>query len=259
MSSRYGYLILIILLLAFAIWVDLPGNPGIRLGEFERSLKTVLGLDLQGGMQILLQVDLPEGTPIERTAMDDAKTILENRANGLGVSEVVFQIAGTNRIVGEFPGLTKTEEVIAVLKQTGVLEFVDMGSTRLKEGEVVLTDYTGGANPNQEPQPTTTTPTDPASSETTPSTMAPVVWHTIMTGADLSNISVTTGPLGQPVVSFELSAKGKEIFAKHTTDNVGKILGIVLDKKVISAPSINTPIKGCRKPHHRSHAGSGFT
>jgi preprotein translocase subunit SecD len=242
MSSRYGYLILIILLLAFAIWVDLPGNPGIRLGEFERSLKTVLGLDLQGGMQILLQVDLPEGTPIERTAMDDAKTILENRANGLGVSEVVFQVAGTNRIVGEFPGLTKTEEVIAVLKQTGVLEFVDMGSTRLKEGEVVLTDYTGGANPNQEPQPTTTTPTDPASSETTPSTMAPVVWHTIMTGADLSNISVTTGPLGQPVVSFELSAKGKEIFAKHTTDNVGKILGIVLDKKVISAPSINTPI-----------------
>ena len=64
----------------------------------------------------------------------DAKQILENRSNGLGVSEVVFQIAGDRRIVGEFPGLTNTDEVIAVLKETGELEFVDMGSLTASGG-----------------------------------------------------------------------------------------------------------------------------
>jgi preprotein translocase subunit SecD len=242
MSRRYVYLILIILVLAFSLWVDIPGNSGIKIGEFERTLKTILGLDLQGGMQVLLQVDLPEGTPIERSAMDDAKAILENRANGLGVSEVVFQVAGTNRIVGEFPGLTKTEQVISVLKQTGVLEFVDMGDTRMNEGDVVVTDYDGGEITTPAVAPTTTTPVDPTSTEATPAADTPKVWHTIMTGAELSKVGVTTGQLGQPVVSFELTSKGKEIFGKHTSDNVGKILGIVLDKKVISAPSINTAI-----------------
>ena len=65
---------------------------------------------------------------------------LKIRSNGLGVSEVVFQIAGTRRIVGEFPGLTKTDEVIAVLKETGQLEFVDFGSNYLPEGTVIQTD-----------------------------------------------------------------------------------------------------------------------
>ncbi len=75
--------------------------------------------------------------------MDDAKTIFENRANGLGVSEVVFQVAGNRRIVGEFPGLTNTEEVISVLRQVGQLAFVEMGDTPLAEGTVVNVDYSG--------------------------------------------------------------------------------------------------------------------
>ncbi len=88
-----------------------------------------------------MEVDKPADYVVDPQALQDAKLILENRSNGLGVSEVVFQIAGNCRIVGEFPGLTNTSEVIAVLKQTGELEFLDMGDTPLPEGSVVKTRF----------------------------------------------------------------------------------------------------------------------
>ena len=70
-------LILILVLLVASIWIDLPGNPGIKIGEFERSLETQLGLDLRGGLRVLLEADLPEETQVSSEEMEDAKTILE--------------------------------------------------------------------------------------------------------------------------------------------------------------------------------------
>ncbi len=106
--------ILILVLIAAVIWIDV--TPSVQIGSFARSLETRLGLDLKGGLQVLMEVDKPEDFVVDPQALQDAKQILENRSNGLGVSEVVFQIAGNRRIVGEFPGLTNTEDVIAVLK-----------------------------------------------------------------------------------------------------------------------------------------------
>lgn len=252
MSRRYLNLALILLLLGIAIWIDLPNNPGIKLGNFQRSLDTVLGLDLQGGLQVLLEVDLPEDYPVEAQALQDARQILENRSNALGVSEVVFQVAGNRRIVGEFPGLTNTEEVISVLKETGQLEFVDMGSTPVQEGVVIKTDLGGSASAL-----TTATPQPSATAEATvesaagvtpqPTAEAPAlpeekVWHTVMTGDQLKSVGVTTDNLGKYIVQFELKPEGQKIFADFTTNNVGKYLGLVLDKKVISAPVIRSAI-----------------
>jgi preprotein translocase subunit SecD len=223
MSQRYINLILILVLLAVVIWVALPSNPGIKLGQFERSLETVLGLDLQGGMQVLLEV--PEGVAVDTQSMQDARQILENRSNGLGVSEVTLQVAGERRIVGEFPGVTDTEQVVSVLKQTGLLEFVDFGDNPPAEGTIVKTDYAGTGSE---------VPAVAEGDET--------VWHTVMTGAQLSSVGVSTDPLGAYVINFELKPEGAQIFREHTTANVQKILGIVLDKTVISTPVINSPI-----------------
>ena len=247
MNRRYINLIIILILLAAAIWIDLPGNSGIKIGDFKRDLKTVLGLDLQGGMQVLLEVDqekLPAGSTISAEQLEDAKQILENRSNGLGVSEVVFQVAGNSRILGEFPGLTDTKEVVAVLKETGQLEFVDMGSTPVPEGSLVKTSMgqtvqVGQQTPETVPSQTEAAPTE---SQPTPVPTEEKVWNTVMTGADLKTVSVTRNNLGKPVVAFELTAQGQKIFADFTSKNVGKYLGIVLDKKVISAPVINTAI-----------------
>ena len=170
--------------------------------------------------------------------MQDARTILENRSNGLGVSEVVFQVAGNRRIVGEFPGLTDTEQVVAALKQTGQLEFVDLGDTFVNVGTVVKTSLGGSqVNPTAESPAATETPT----SETTID-IQNTVWNTIITGSDLKAVVVTTNNMNQPIISFELSPEGQKVFAEFTTNNVGKFIGIVLDKTVISSPSIDEPI-----------------
>jgi preprotein translocase subunit SecD len=63
-----------------------------------------------------------------------------------------------------------------------------------------------------------------------------------MTGEAIDNVAVQVGQAGGFVVAFQLTAEGSRIFADFTSAHVGDILAIVLDKKVISAPSINTAI-----------------
>ena len=95
MDRRYINLILILILVAAIIWVDLPrgeGQQGLKIGSFERTLNPVLGLDLRGGMQVLLSPQ--EGISATRQDLEDTSKILESRANGLGVSEVIYQVAG---------------------------------------------------------------------------------------------------------------------------------------------------------------------
>ena len=227
MKQRYVILIVILLLLGAIIWIDLPNNGGIHIGDFNRSLETVLGLDLRGGMQVLLEADVAENVEIDSQTLDDARLILENRSNGLGVSEVIFQVAGNRRIVGEFPGITNTDEVISVLKETGQLEFVDMGSTEPTVGTIIQTDI-GETNTGES--------TDEAIEDENK------VWHTVMTGDQLSNVAVSTNQLGQYVIQFELKSEGQKVFADYTSENVGSILAIVLDKRVISSPRVNSAI-----------------
>ncbi len=230
MSRRYIYLILIFVLLAAVIWVDVPGGSG---------KETVLGLDLRGGLQVLLEADLPAETSIETSDMENARSIMENRAGGAaGTNEVVFQVAGTRRIVGEFPGLTDTEQVLATLKETGLLEFVDMGSTPLPQDTVIKTDY--GQNAAAQPAPTATAAPGAAPAAENPTDK---VWHTIMTGKELKSATVSTNQMGKYQIAFELSAEGAKIFGDHTAANVGKYLAIVLDKKIISVPVINSAIR----------------
>jgi hypothetical protein len=63
-----------------------------------------------------------------------------------------------------------------------------------------------------------------------------------MTGADITNVGVQYRQGGDYVVSFKLNSEGTQIFKDFTSTHVGQVLGIVLDKTVISAPSINTAI-----------------
>lgn len=238
--------ILILLLVAAVIWIDV--TPSVQIGSWYRSLETRLGLDLKGGLQVLMEVDKPADYIVDPQALQDAKQILENRSNGLGVSEVVFQIAGNRRIVGEFPGLTNTEDVIKVLKETGELEFIDLGSSPLPEGTIVKTDSGSGSTENPELRPTvaatssetgtvaeTTAPTETATEEP--------VYHTIMTGSSLKEVAVGRDTVtGEYYISFVLTDEGKKVFADFTSRNVGKYLAISLDKRLISVPVIQTAI-----------------
>jgi len=253
MNRRYVNLILIVVILAAAIWIDLPSTKQIPV--FNRIVSTVLGLDLRGGMQIIFKADLAEGTEISAESLQTAKQILENRSNGLGVNEVQFQIAGNNRIVGEFPGASDAEAITDKIKQTGILEFVDLGDNpwQYKAGDPIKTDF--NLTEKVVGVPAFTAPTTPAEGQD--STATPVVepiFHTIMTGTDLSGVSVDSPVVNTYQINFQLTDTGKEIFAEHTKNNVNKILAIVLDNKIISAPSINGAI-----PNGQGSISGSFT
>jgi preprotein translocase subunit SecD len=233
--NLYTRLIVILLILAVALWIDLNDritvyNPIDNTPLFDRNVVPRLGLDLRGGLQVLLEADLPADTPVDSESMQIARTIMENRTNALGVSENVLQVAGERRIVGEFPGLENSDEVLATIQQTGLLEFVDTGDTNLEAGTEIQTDFGTSA--------------DSAPPASTDGGTAPVVYHTIMTGKDLRQVTVTQNQLGQYVIQFVLTSDGAKIFADHTANNINKFLTIVLDKKVISSPVIKSAIPG---------------
>ena len=139
MRRHYITLAVVAVVLALAIWMNLPQNPGIYIGSFQKTMQLVYGLDLRGGAQVLLEADVADPSKIDAQSMQDALRILESRTNALGVSETQFQIAGGNRIVGEFPGLKDPAAVLATVKNTGLLEFVDLGTNPdgLREGAII--------------------------------------------------------------------------------------------------------------------------
>ncbi|MGD8402065.1 MAG: protein translocase subunit SecD [Anaerolineales bacterium] len=246
----YTRLIVILVILGVALWVDLNDNiiiynPFNDTRIVDHNVSTRLGLDLRGGLQVLLEADLPADTPVDADSMETARTIMENRTNALGVSENVLQIAGERRIVGEFPGLESADEVLGTIQQTGLLEFVDTGDTSLPAGTTVQTDFATGGGTTSPTATETPPPGEAAAPDATPAPTesAPAtVYHTIMTGKDLKQVQVTQDQLGQYVIQFDLTADGADIFAEYTTANVGKYLTIVLDNRVISSPVINSPI-----------------
>jgi preprotein translocase subunit SecD len=263
MNRNYRLLILVLVVWALVIWAVLPNNPGIHIGNFNRTMKMQEGLDLRGGMRVLLQVDLPDGTAVTAQELADAKAILLSRSNALGVSEVNFQTSGTNRIVGEFPGLTNTSDVVASLKQVGQLAFVPMGTTQLAGGTKVNVDYsdvlarnaaaatTGTATVAATTAPTgtaTVAPTaTPAATTTAGATATPAAteiptYKALLTGTALSSVNVEVTSLGKYDVAFTMDANDAKVFGDYTSAHTGEYLSIVLDNVVVESPQVQSAI-----------------
>jgi protein-export membrane protein SecD len=94
-----------------------------KLAELrEKAIK--LGLDLQGGMYLLLEVDKSKLGPAEaRNAVDQAIQIIGNRIDQFGVAEPTIQKQGDNRILVQLPGLLDQERAKDLIGQTALLEF----------------------------------------------------------------------------------------------------------------------------------------
>jgi len=242
MRNRTIRKLLIFIIVVFAISIDFPILSELKQKIFQRDLSPVLGLDLRGGMQILLQS--PEGYQIDQQTLQVASSILEKRSNALGVSEVVFQVAGDQYIVGEFPGLEHIEDVIGVIKQTGLLEFVDVGQDFLEPETIINTDY---RSINSSVNTAASDATNSIDNETPPiDESSSKIYHTVITGADLDSVVVTApqNPSEGYAVAFKLKSEAAAKFADHTRNNIGQLLAIVLDHEIISTPVIRQAIEG---------------
>jgi preprotein translocase subunit SecD len=255
-----NWLILIIPLIALAIWVDaskqitIPNPFNSQTNLIDRNVDIRLGLDLRGGLQVLMEADLPINATVSSGDLNVTRQILESRANALGVSEVVMQVAPPRRIVAEFPGLQDPGQVIASLQQTGLLEFVDMGSTPVAAGTIIQTDFgTSSTSTTTTDTPATTTETPTITPTTDPSATpgptptpvtTPIIYHTVMTGAALDSVNVEVGQVNGFVIAFTLKSDSAAMFADFTGSHVNQYLAIVLDKRVISTPTISNKITG---------------
>jgi preprotein translocase subunit SecD len=229
--NPFRNLVLIGIVVGLAVYLVLPNNPGF----FGRPIEDHRGLDLVGGAQVLLEADLPEGVEVTDDQMETAAEIIEGRVNELGTSEAVVQRAGDRFIVVEIPQVSDPESAIATIKETALLEFVDFSGLTPEQaaslyGMRIQTDYGVAAGETL----TTTGQTLPPYAQT--------VFHTVMTGDIIDNAAATTDDVGNYVVAFDLTSDGGRQFSDFTSTHLGQSLAIVLDKEVISAPTIEAAI-----------------
>ena len=253
-ERNYMLLVGIIFLALIAGWINLPDNPGLRVGPINKEIKVHEGLDLQGGLQVLLQADVNDCNSVSNESMEAAKAVVENRINALGVVEPLIQRSGACRIIVQLPGISNTDEAIRTFGGTGLLEFIDAGDTPLVEGQVVQTTGLSTVVLPGQPVPTVVPTAAPTISATTSltgtapvTTTAPVTptYRTVMTGKDLKTAAVAFAQqTNTPYISFQLSDDGGKIFGDYTSKNVNKYLAITMDKIVISSPVIKSAITG---------------
>jgi preprotein translocase subunit SecD len=210
MKSRNTILLVaIIILTLISVYIDLPHSPGIHIAlgpiKIDRDFVIKQGLDLQGGLQVLLEADLPADQPIEPGAMDQVAKIIESRVNALGVVEPLVQTQGTRRIIVELPGIEDPEQAIAVLRETSLLEFVDASNEFLPIGTKIETTYPqlvsqGATTHDVTAGELTPTPTAEATSPVEPTVTAPITATESVTITPPGGIT-TALPTGVPTTT----------------------------------------------------------
>jgi protein-export membrane protein SecD len=202
--------ILILIIGILALIIDFVPGLAVPDGDTTRVLETKVGLDLQGGLRVEYQALPVEGKAPRPEDLEVIRTIIENRVNSTGVSEPVITVQGSDRIVVELPGVSDPNAIRNLVGQTGLLEFVPLGTTQKNKGDTI--------DEQQFPP--------------------------LFAGTELSSATIAQNQTNGRVVTFQLKDTGAKLFADYTSKHIGQYFAIVLDHKVISAPVINSAIPG---------------
>jgi preprotein translocase subunit SecD len=163
-----------------------------------------------------------------------AKQTIDNRINTYGVAEPLIQRQGADKIVVELPGVDDPDRVKELIKVTAVLEWKLVKAGPAADEATLLQPY-GGAVPDD----AELIKGDPKRGQGGFYLVDKVA---VVTGKDLRTIRQTQDEWGNPAVSFTLNADGGARFEQVTGANIGKQIGIILDKKVQSAPVVEDRI-----------------
>ena len=220
MEKRVLYkVVLILAILGVCVYFTFPLNKRINLG-----------LDLKGGMHLLLKVDTSGlSGQAKEDASDRAVEIIRNRIDAFGVREPSIQKQGSDEIVVQLPGIADRERAIELIGKTALLEFklVDSSPEKLKEAlEGKIPEGLELKRIEREDIPVL------------------LEKKAVLTGDALTNATVrfNQSEFNEPLVTLEFNAEGAKKFAEITANNVGRRLAIVLDGKVQSAPNIKEAI-----------------
>jgi len=192
---------------------------------FPLDKKISLGLDLKGGMYVLLRADT-SGLAREKRpdAISAAVEKIRNRIDTYGVKETSIQVQGLNTILVQVPGLVN-REMVDRLKQVGKLEFKIVEDDQEKKDAALKGEMPEGYELKQLEDSKLLVKTEAA-----------------LLGSDLSESFVGFDSYGLAEVRLKFTSEGSKTFAEVTEKNVGQRLAIVLDGVVKSAPVIREPI-----------------
>ncbi len=199
-----------------------------------------LGLDLQGGMRLVLEAQDTPQIKVNDAAMKGVMTVIRNRIDGLGVTEPLIVAKGRRQVVVELAGISDPSRAIKLVGDTALMEFIEAEWLPGNSATISTEDLKvlGGEHSRIDRY----VAKDARGSVTRE--MPIILKSTVMTGAELKRTQPGVDQYGRPIVNIEFTSKGAEIFGEVTRRNVGKPLAILLDGHVISAPNISEPIFG---------------
>jgi SecD/SecF fusion protein len=138
MTNRRSHLILVGLILAALAGVAALGIPGSPVHK-----KVTLGLDLQGGLEVVLKAQPAKGQTLDPSALDRSVSIMRQRVDKLGVSEPEIRKQGSNQIVIELAGVHDPAKAASIIGKTAQLELYDL------ETSVTGPSLTASGNPQE--------------------------------------------------------------------------------------------------------------
>jgi preprotein translocase subunit SecD len=194
-----------------------------------------LGLDLQGGSRLLLQLsptaDVRKITP---EVQAETRQVIDQRINSLGVTEPEISNVGSDRILVDLPNLKNPNQAEQLLKQVAVLAYKIIPPDVYQRAEADLAIVNSPKAPG-------ITAKERAAAEAyvehgAYAASGPVVY----TGKELKSAQAGYDQSNQPNIQF--TTKNPAKFGKMTSANIGKLLAIFLDKRYVSAATIQSPI-----------------
>jgi SecD/SecF fusion protein len=239
-----------------AALISIPGSPGYR--------KPTLGLDLRGGLEVILKAVPQPGQTITQAQMQTAQQILVNRVNSIGVSSPHVALQGSDEIVIQLAGIHDAAKAAAIIGSTGQLQFYDF------EADLVSPTITGG---NPTPYPTLyslLTQVKDEAKKGSPEAYylfgpKPVVIHTKIKGKNGKTTTKTTTTTNPHALIAGPYFKQKQLLAdpavrKLYTANGGKqpagseILAVPANRQVVSGTRAN--FTGSTQPVKPSPSGT---
>ncbi|HXK31974.1 MAG TPA: protein translocase subunit SecD [Candidatus Paceibacterota bacterium] len=208
----------------FGLQVQAPHFPNIPF---------ILGLDLQGGVQLIYEADLSDIEDKDKTeTMEGLRDVIERRVNLYGVAEPVIQVQGESRLIVELAGVKDIRGAIEMIGETPYLEFREILSPEEKEeAKNSFTDEEISQIIDTYKQ---QSGKDITKEEVLDILTGSMLKPTELTGKYLKRADITfDSNTNKPQVSLQFKEEGAQLFEQITERNVGKPLAIFLDGQSI--------------------------
>jgi preprotein translocase subunit SecD len=205
-----------------------------------------LGLDLQGGSQLTIQVKPTKEHPtISQLDLDAVQKVIENRINGLGVSEALIQSSGNNQVLVQLPGVNDPQQAERVLGGTAQLEFREQKTGtegKLKAEAILLDEKKAEQKIIKKSGDKQAIADNQAAIEKQYAEIDKLFEKAVITGKNLKGASPQPLSAGTGwEVAIEFDGAGGDAFANMTKNlaGTGRSIGVFLDRDPISTPTVS--------------------